>query len=349
MTYLVRLTDVRDVRDQLLPIWAANLPVEGELDAKLRWFYCDGPHGPGRAFVAAGPGADQLVGSAGLGVRTLWFRGRRLRAALFADLAVDRAHRSGFPALALVRAVKAHVTESFDVGYGFPNAKASALYHRAGYRELGEMRRYVRVLRTQNFLERRLQRRLLARVVAALADRGLEIVHKVRMFDLTRRYGLAWVSRFDARFDRLWADNHQRLASVLCERTAHFLNWRFCQQPGRCYRPVTLTELSTGRVRAYAVVRDSGQVAEISDMFGALDDLDVLLSRLLPALHDQGFGSVQFRFLGDQAIVSLLTRHGFSRRLDTRMVAATIGARMAHEMALADPSSWYLTDLDEDS
>src|SRR5690606_765246 len=73
----------------LRSIWAANLPVRGALDDKLRWFYLDGPHGAGRAFLLHdGPGAGAPIGAAGLGVRALWLRDRPLRAALFADLAI---------------------------------------------------------------------------------------------------------------------------------------------------------------------------------------------------------------------------------------------------------------------
>ena len=30
---------------------AVDVLPKGGLEEKLRWFYCDGPHGPGRAFL----------------------------------------------------------------------------------------------------------------------------------------------------------------------------------------------------------------------------------------------------------------------------------------------------------
>jgi hypothetical protein len=349
MSYHVQTPDLGEPPDELLSIWAANLPVRGAPEAKLRWFYCDGPYGAGRAFLLhAGHERGAPVGSAGLGVRKLWLRDRPLRAALFADLAVDRAHRSGLPALALVRAVRHHVGEAFDLGYGFPNAKAAAVYHRGGYRQLGDMRRYVRVLRTGPYLARHLREPLLARAAATVADRVLAAVDRTRA-RLIRRFELAWPGAFDPRFDALWEEG-RHLAPIACERTAPLLTWRFARQPGHRYRIATLIDRATRRLRAYAVVRVEDQAAELADLYGAgLAELDALLRLLLPALYDLGCGSASFRFLGAPAVPALLARHGFARRPELRMVALAAGDRMAGEPAIADPASWFLTDLDEDS
>lgn len=349
MAYFIRLTEAREAREALLPIWAENLPVRGEPEAKLRWFYCDGPHGPGRAFVIH-PEREcaAAIGTAGFGVRALQFRDRTLRAALFADLAVDRAHRSGLPALALVRAVKRHVSESFDLGYGLPNARAAALYQRAGYRQLGEMQRYVRVLRAGAYLEQRLHAPRVAHAAAAIVDRVRAAASRARALRTGRDDELTWHASFDARFDRLW-DAARGLAPIVCQRTAALLNWRFAAQPGHRYHIATLADRASGELRAYAVVREVGLVAELADLFGAPHDLDPLLFHLAPALYELGFGSISFRVLGAPWIPELLARHGFARRKETRMVALSLGERMARDRAVVDPAAWFMTDLDEDS
>ncbi len=253
MGYDVRSPEVADAREAMLAIWAANLKVRGAPETRLAWFYCDGPHGAGRAFLLHdGHDRDLPVGAAGLGVRRLWLRDRPLHAGLFADLAVERAHRSGLPALALVRAVRRHVGEAFDLGYGFPNAKAVAVYQRGGYRRLGEMRRYTRVLRTRPYLARHLRESFLVRVAAAVADRALAAADRTRA-RLVRRFELSWIDAFDPRFDRLWEEGRQ-LAPIACERTAALLTWRFLRQPGHRYRIATLIDRATRRLRAYAVV-----------------------------------------------------------------------------------------------
>src|SRR5690349_14025883 len=101
--YTTRAANPAEASELLTSLWRQNLPVAGALDDKLRWFYCEGPHGAGSAFVVTTPEAS--FGCAGIGVRRLGHNGLPLRAALFADLAVERSHRSGLPALALLRSV----------------------------------------------------------------------------------------------------------------------------------------------------------------------------------------------------------------------------------------------------
>jgi hypothetical protein len=353
MSYQVRLADVDDVRAALLPLWAESLPVEGELEAKLRWFYREGPHGVGNTFVVQPEGGQapdvqsSIIGSAGIGARTLRYRERRLRAALFADLAIERAHRSGFPALALVRAVKGHTCEHFDLGYGFPNAKAAAVYRRVGYLELGAMRRYVRVLRPGPFLERRFGESGPVRAIATLADHAVATADRLRALPV-RGFELTWLETFDERFDRLWREGLW-LAPIACERTASFLTWRFGRQPGRRYWVAALVDRASRHLRAYAVVRTSGPVAEIADLFGVgVTELDILMRALLPALHELGFQSATMRFFGIPELPVLLGRHGFMVRPETRMIALAYGPKLDIP-GIEDPASWFVTDLDEDS
>src|SRR5262245_9277806 len=117
MSYRVRLADLGEARDLILPIWSTSLHVGAQPERELQWFYRDGPHGPGQAFVLH-PGDDstKAIGCAGLGVRSLWRGQHVLRTGLFADLAVDRTHRSALPALTLVRAVKRHADDQFGIG-----------------------------------------------------------------------------------------------------------------------------------------------------------------------------------------------------------------------------------------
>jgi hypothetical protein len=348
MTYRVRLADVEEVGARILPIWAGNLPVIGDLDAKLRWFYCDGPHGRGQSFLIEPPSSESPIGSAGVGVRTLWLHDRRLRTALLADLAIDRSHRSGFPALALVRAVKHHVSGAYDLAYGFPNAKAVAVYQRTGHRELGRMRRYVRVLRTAPFIEPRFRSERLALAVAAVLDRALMIDMRLRTVR-GRGVELTWLPQFDDRFDQLWMEA-RNIAPIMCERSAEFLRWRFSQQPGHQYRIAALIETTTRRLRAYAVVRSAPNGVEIADLFGASPaQIDALLGRLVLALHKENHVSVSFRFLGVRSIRNVLSSHFFAGRPGTRTIVLAVSKALENQLEISDPESWYLTDLDEDT
>lgn len=350
MGYHVRVADAESARDHLLPLWAQNLPVRGALDEKLRWFYCDGPHGPGRAFVLhPDPDDGTAIGCAGIGVRTLWHHGEPRRAGLFADLAIDRTHRSGFPALALVRRVKDHALRELDLGYGFPNEKAAPVYRRSGYTELGEMVRYVRVLRSAPYLAPRLHVPWIARAIGTVVDGVLAAGTRIAAHGMRNNVELVWLADFDARFDRLWEEARDAYP-LLCERGAEFLRWRFLRQPAHVYRIAALVERASRRVRAYAVISDAHGIAELADFFAAdLRDLDRLVGALLPALYEAGFTAVSYRFLGLPEVPRVFAGYGFAKRGATRMVALAVADTTPRADELRDVNAWYLTDLDEDT
>ncbi len=359
-TYRAVQADPVTERDALLRLWSTNLPVRGSVAAKHQWLYVDGPAGRADAFVVRSSDSE-VIGCAGLARRELWHAGRPVRAALFADFAIDRAHRSGLAAMTLQRAVKHHVDLAFDLGYGMPNAKAIAVYRRAGFVELGQMERYVRVLRHGGYLERRVATlglpaclcgpaALAARAAGAVVDAPRRALDHLRVSWLYGHVSLVWLGDFDARFDQLWRATRDRFG-IACRRDAEFLRWRFLRKPCEHDAIAALLDRDDGELRAYAVVDGAPeQTANILDAFGSLEALDGLLRLLAPALHARGHSAISMRFLGDPRIPALLRSHGFSLREAKRSVIATASTRGAIEPALvSDRKAWYLTDLDEDT
>jgi hypothetical protein len=340
--YSVRASDALEARDQLVKLWSDNLPVRGALDAKLRWFYCDGPHGPGRAFLLHS--RDATVGCAGIGERALLNHGHPLRVALFADLAIDRRHRSGLPAMLLLRSVRNDIEREYDLGYGFPNRHARAVYLRSGYRELGHMYRYVRVLRTRGYLQPTLDSWWTA-PLATIADGALAGLARTHAF-FAREFSLIWPETFDARFDELWFAARDRFP-IACARTASFLRWRFAREP---HRIAAITPRGSSELVAYAVMRPGEDgCMDIVDLFGVGErQLAAMLARLVPAIDRLGFHAVGCRFLGNLNIVDILHAQGFVRRGCPRSVMVTNG-RTAALRRVDELEFWYLTDLDEDT
>lgn len=349
MRYEIRPVQFESSSNEALKrLWANNLPShdEADLEDKFQWFYRQGPHGEGRAFVIgarelsrAGEVVDvapEVVGCAGVGVRNFRRNGLPYRVALFADLAIEKRHRSAMPALALVRSVREEVARTFDLGYGFPNAKAIAVYRRAGYQLLGEMTRYVRVLRTASYLRPYVGEDL-SRVASAIVDRALAALTHITAVPTHRAYELRWGPIPSAGIDELWRDS-TAYVPFACERTSAFLRWRFHRQA----KFVALHARDSEDIRAYAILRAGADgTIHIADLFGR--DARELMKLLVQAGTAAGAQAIAFRFLGDPRVPRMLASLGFSRRPDTRAVIAAAGC-----VPVPDVAQWYLTDLDED-
>ena len=350
MAYRAVLTDAATAgRAELTRLWLDNLPVRGDADAKLRWTYVDAPAGKGEAFVLRADDGS-AAGCAGIQRRELAYRGTSIRAALLADFAIDRRHRSGLPALTLQRAVKRHVETAYDLSYGFPNDQALAIHRRTGYHLLGRMSRFVRVLRHGGYLARRFGQPLAGRAIGAIVDPALMAGTALRAMREGAALELHWLDDVDARFDRLWAEASPSYP-IACRRTAALLRWRFLRKPDQRYTVAALIDRRSDALRGYAIVQDgpSGG-AELADLFGADPAaIDALLALLIRSLYDRGFTTVSIRYLGDPRLLPLLDHHRFSLRQSDRAVIVHPTASWPIHLDARRASAWYITELDEDT
>lgn len=353
-----------EARDDLERLWQDNLTLEAHPADKFAWLYLEAPDAPDAVLVLTADGAP--VGTAGVGIRRFQLGDELGRSGLLADLAVDRAHRSVGPALALVRAGKALVDEHYQLAYGFPNKLAEGVFKRAGYQALGTVGRYAQPLRRAAFVDRLDQAALtevptalrpwaqraaqvpalaaaagLAADVVSLAPRALAAATTVSRTRFEAR------PRPDAGLDELWARARSEY-QVIAERTHRFLAWRMGPRPERTWH--LARDRATGALRAYAVVDVVGGVAHIRDLFGHRAEVTALLDYLPLVAYQAGATSLSMRYLGAPWLVEALTARGFAPRTSTRMIAVSVGATTsaAARARILDPSAWHLTDVDED-
>ena len=346
---VTRSPEVSGAADALVALWSRNLKMRGQPRDKFDWYYAGNPLSEADAFLLKHQRDEaaetEIVGCCGAGVRLVRVDGREMRSGLFADFAVDKDHRTVMPALMLQRALCGHVTSTFDFGYGFPNGAAVGIFGRIGFPLLGQMGRFVKVLRYGHFLQRKLPRPL-----AAIAGRALDLASagKDLVTTAATRTRFAWVPDVDERFDGLWQSVAARYP-IIGERSARFLRWRFVTRPGVRSHIGALTD-DSGQLRAYAAVVDKDPgVALVADFLALTDDdLRALLRRLSGALRRRGYHSAVTLFLGAPAIAGILKDADFQFRNLAKFVVVG-GGRGVDEARLRKTDDWYLTEADRDN
>ncbi len=378
-TYRVERVAPADGRDDLLRLWSDNLHVEGGVEAKFDWLYRDAPLVPDDVFfLRTGDGA--VVGTAGVGLRRFQLGAgsgssgggdpaRDAIAGLLADLAVDKAHRSVGPALALVREVKAFALGRHELAYGFPNALAEGVFKRVGYHPLGNITRWARVLRHADYAGRVRElelsrvppaaRELLYRAAeqpwfATLAGAAVDLAQLARRspaaLEAARRLRVEARPALDGGgIDALWARARVEYG-VVAHRTASVLSWRFPTAATRTWYGGHAR--GPGGLRAYAVVeRSDDGSAHIRDLFGHRPDVLALLELLPALLYRTGATSLSMRYLGAPWLSEALAARGFSTRQARRLIVVGTSETLPPETAalVRTPDAWHLTDFDEDA
>lgn len=197
---------------------------------KYDWFYLGAPAGMPVLQLLMHAGTDAPVGVCSAGRRRMLREGREIRAGVLVDLAVTPEHRSLGPALILQQGLFAAGRRALDQLYGFPNPKAAPVFKRIGYRKLGEMVRYARVVRHAPYVRRRAPTlpAPLAEAIGSFFDFGTALRDRLRIRGAVALQA-TWCDRAPD-IDALWSASPKPPALTAIRDAAH-LRWRFDDAP----------------------------------------------------------------------------------------------------------------------
>jgi hypothetical protein len=341
--YAVRAGDPQVDRDAVLAVWRGNLGQDARMAAKYDWFYLRAPAGaPLLQLLFHGDG-DAPVGACSAGRRSLLRDGAPLRAGVLVDLAVAPEHRSLGPALMLQQGLFAAGRRELDLLYGFPNPKAAPVFKRVGYRPLGEMIRYARVVRHAPYLRRRLPKLpgFAARPLGALIDLGHRLREALRH---PRSHALRarWHDRAPD-IAPLW-ETSPKPQAITAQRDAAHLRWRFDDAPTTDglapFRHLTLHRGDS--LVAWFATRSDDHTLHVHDFWtatGATPQPDDVLA-LLHAARAQGHAAVSIELATSDDRLAPWRALGFEARSRRPLFGA------GH--ALEDGINLHLTSADED-
>ena len=236
--YTVHAADLSRDRERILGLWRGNLGQDARMAAKYDWFYRQCPYGEPLTLLLRHEDSGAWVGVASAGPRKMLLDGREITAGVLVDLAVVPEHRSLGPALMLQMALMEAGLQRFDLLYGFPNPKATAVFKRVGYAPLGELSRHARVLRHGAYVRRKLPAAL-----AAPAGALLDAVDRMRLWSRSGGPRAQWQASADATLAAVWSPASAG-AGPAAGRDLEFLRWRIDASPLQAAR--------------YLVVRDRG-------------------------------------------------------------------------------------------
>lgn len=341
--YIAERGSARD-RETILSIWSGNLGPDALMRTKFDWFYRDCPLGEPLVVMLSHPASSTRIGVAAIGPRRMLWQSSEIKAGVLVDLAVSSEHRSLGPALMLERGLAKEGTEHFSLIYGFPNAKAVAVFKRIGcYEKLGDMVRYARVLRYADYAARRLPRAMAVPVgwLVSNARRAREALH---LFG-GRQLKTEWGKASDSRIDELWARSNKG-DGLVGIRDSGFLRWRFEDSPKQA-RLLFVCDANKDVLLSWFACQGDGKTLHIRDSWTENAVIGVPrahISMLLGAAYAAGYTSVSYEFCGPQSRHAGWDAAGFVER-GRRPVYFSWGAGLQGQPI---PENLHLTSADED-
>ena len=345
-SYAVEPASLETDRDVIIALWASNLGQPERRRDKFDWFYLRNPGGRPTVVLARSPvGSLHSVGVLGLGPRQMQIDGERINAGLMADFGVSAEHRTLYPAMLLQTTLRDLCLPGLGLMFGFPNPKSEPVVRRLGYSVVGRLVRYVRVLRSADYLPVAIPQ-VVRQGLGASADWWR---HTLRL-QLCRRKlkGLLvqWQEQPDSRFDDLWQTQIGQ-PMLIGVRDRAFLAWRFEQKPWRQSRFLTL-QRPDGSLVAYAVCEIAGKVLHIRDVLtdpSLPNSLELILWAVFRHARKNGQSSVSFEFLGPESMRKTLLDQGMVPREYSNVLATTLSSSKERALLTRD---WYVTFADQD-
>ncbi|MDD4888076.1 MAG: hypothetical protein PHO64_14365, partial [Thiomonas sp.] len=344
-SYAALPDDLSTDRSTIVSLWVSNLGHPERRQDKYDWFYLRNPAGAPHVLLAHSAAENGApIGVIGLGTRQMQLAGHALNAGLLADFGVVAEHRTLYPAMLLQTSLRDRFLPQFGLIYGFPNPKSEPVVKRLGYSVAGPMVRYVRVLRSANYLPS-LFPHVVRHTLGHAADRWRHALRRTQYAHDFSGVFAQWMDQPDGRFDALWAAQSAQ-PLLIGVRDRRYLAWRFEQKPWKKFRFLALNSRTNGLI-AYAASEVIGHVLHIRDLLchpGHPDSLSLLLDTLFRDARSDGHISVSFEFLGPAPMQQALLRLGMVAR-GQRNVMFTAAGPNADAIR---QTPWYLTSADED-
>ena len=329
-------------REAIEQFWTDNFA----LDSRRFSCYFNNPQEPGGILVLRSESGD-IVGTTGLHTCRMVIDGQSHRAGHAVNLAINPKYRTAGPAIQLQRGLLESVRHSGQSLVCGVTERAVAVLARAGYRKVGPLEKWTKILRTEHKLQKYLKLPALAKCAGFGLDFALWALSPEARRRRPRGWQIEFPERFDDRFDRLW-ERAQSQFSIATERSSKFLNWRYRHCCDDRFQTLCLCD-ATGELAGYIIFNRQGTTVRFSDLLCARpDDLEMLVVEALrhvrslrPAVH-----SVSVPYFGNGFLPSVLRRCGFMQRPEQNQLVVWANEENLPLAALCDRDRWHLTGAD---
>jgi hypothetical protein len=321
MSYAVVPMQIDEHREALLRLWKENSfdPRLNDCAAeRFSWLYDGSVRNDVGTWLAIENESGVVVGCGSVFRSDRFLDGRVVGSGVPAAFFVDRKHRVAAAALGIQRALVAGSAEmGLGVLVGKPNRTAASICDRVGYRPVGTLHDWVRVVWGDESLAARPHS-------AGCADEILTTA--------------------DKRFDDLWHRAKDRYRMTAIKNTA-FLNWRYSGFKEN-YRFYGLTD-SGDRLLGYIVFYAMEDGVVITDLFCEEPSgpvLDELLLGFCARMKAAGQVWVSLWYAGPASFEDSLRRTGFTRGKHERALLAYVspGLDAALRTEVLDRNNWFI-------
>ncbi|MFL6277361.1 MAG: GNAT family N-acetyltransferase [Blastocatellia bacterium] len=314
----------------------------GDVAARYDWLYRDNPHGSALTWLAIENDSGEAVGCTSIFPRRVRVAERERLGSIGGDCYIEpRVRRRGLATQLHVASFAGMREAGIEFMYGPPTPNNLGALVKAGSHLVTSYRRWVRPLTSHGVYQAAFSR-VPTKLGARLAGLPILMLDQLTKSD-AHGFTVSEVFDFGDEFDALFA-TAAATHPVACVRDRAYLAWRY-----RSGRQTALAVRRAGELVGFFTIEKSGNEAAIMDIFSPNDPrlIDALLRLLIEYATQWGCARLELCMTEGGAVARRLLRHGFIAR-DERGFQVAVADRDAQAALLRAPSSWHLTEADQD-
>lgn len=316
---------------------------------RFEWLYLDNPHGKAKVWWVIDDKTDKPVAFTCALPRLVKVEGKDIICWNCGDFSVDKKFRTLGVALKLRRAAKDAIDNNeVKALYAHPNDKMEVIHQRVGHTCIGKMKRYAKIIKANNYVERYIKSRSLTKLISYIINTGLGLIDFF-IVQKDSRYKTELISdkRFDHEYDHLFKDISGYF-KVIGERTSSYLNWRYEDNPLYPCGRIIIRE--NGCLKGYIIFTTSNNVVHIKDIFCKPDSniVKTMLNALIKELRKTNKESISVVLKDNNPVINILQRAGFRQRCEESSIYAYAGEIKEIKDIWLNGDNWYMTVGDRD-
>jgi len=299
--------DSVEYKEQILEFWKENLP--GTPPGRFEWMQ-ENPAGPAIWFFAFEENKNELVGAVSIMPREMVLNGVLIKAGIVGDFMVGNNYRVFGPALSLQKTVlESMSTYGFDFVYTLPNQASLKMNQRAGFVDAVKLVHYVKPVRSVQYLQKYLDDKLAA-FIGYILDFVLKLFSK-ETYVLSMDVFDEVVTVNDS-FDAIWDEIQKTETSLMVDRSAAFIDWRYLKNPISTFRIMTLRSKSEGKLLGYIIFSMIDGKIEIYDILSLNKSYkDKLLKKVIHVARREKCQAIYIRLVENSVDIGNLRRFMF--------------------------------------
>jgi hypothetical protein len=220
-----------------------------------------------------------------------------------------------------------------------------AVYKRLGYPMTQKMLRFAKLVRVDRKIRDRIKLRMARPVLSAVGNTVLKLLATKIVPDgsleLSIHHGLC-----GEEFSEIGCQEGRRWGMCI-QRSAEYLNWRYRNHPFTSYEIITARR--QGKLKSYVVWTQSGEDAEIVDLFGENDSriVKALVTAVVHRISKSHVTTLSIWLNESHPWISMCAEMGFRVRDTLPMVC--VASAGTNEVVGVTSHRWFLMQGDRDS